>query len=181
MSYHLPESKCFLDLYRDGQPFGRLVFELFKDIVPMTCSNFTSLCCGSKGYGYRGSTFHKYTEGYVQGGDITNFDGTGGLSIYGNTFIDESFDVHHGQPYLVGMANKGIPHSNSSQFYITTMPMPWLNYRNVVFAKVIEGQELVDTMIEVNTRHEKNVKFSIVKGGEIRANEEEELDDDSIF
>jgi cyclophilin family peptidyl-prolyl cis-trans isomerase len=50
----------------------------------------------------------------LQGGDIVNDDGTGGESVYGATFEDESFLYKHGEKYMVGMANLGERDTNSS-------------------------------------------------------------------
>lgn len=127
---------------------GTIEFKLFADIAPKTVENFVGLI--QKGY-YNGIIFHRVIKNFmIQGGDPTG-TGRGGESLWGQRFEDEvSSAVRFDRKGLLAMANAG-PNTNGSQFFITTIPTPWLNLKHTIFGEVIAGYDVVEKIEKTQT------------------------------
>ncbi len=128
--------------------YGKIEIKLFPDKAPLTVKNFAGLA--NAGF-YDGLLFHRVIDNFmIQGGDPTG-TGSGGESIYNKPFKDEfSPDLKFDKPGILAMANRG-PNTNTSQFFITLVPTPWLNNHHTIFGKVISGMETVRKIGKVPT------------------------------
>ncbi|SRR6266404_2038931 len=131
---------------------GNIKFELLENEAPKTAENFRLLA--ERGY-YNGTIFHRVMSGFmIQGGDPKG-DGTGGQTATGQPLpneINRSSPLYQGgyRRGLIAMANKGIPETGSSQFFIMhqTYPLP-PSY--TVFGRVVEGMDVVDKIATAET------------------------------
>ncbi|MCH1496419.1 MAG: peptidylprolyl isomerase [Rubripirellula sp.] len=121
---------------------GTIRIELFAEQTPKTVENFETL--SGKGF-YDGLTFHRVISDFMIQGGCPQGTGTGGP---GYQFEDE-FDssLRHDGPGVLSMANAG-PNTNGSQFFITHVACPHLDGRHSVFGKVLEGQDVVDSIAQ---------------------------------
>ena len=121
---------------------------MFREEAPKAVENFIQLA--QKEY-YNGVLFHRVIDNFmIQGGDPTG-TGSGGESIYGKYFEDETnLQRKFDRPGLLAMANAG-PNTNGSQFFITLVPAPWLNNHYTIFGEVVSGMDVVKAIGKVRT------------------------------
>lgn len=171
----------YLDVSIDSEDAGRITLGLFGDVAPKTVENFKSICEGFKRPGhkkfstltYAGSPFHRVIPGFmIQGGDITKGNGTGGLSVHGRTFEDETFELRHRQGVL-SMANAG-PNTNGSQFFLTLNRTDWLDDHHVVFGRVLDGVETVMQISRFGTRSGKPSRTMVISQCGVLDDEDED-------
>merc|ERR1719473_2692931 len=146
-----------MDIGIGNKYVGRILIGLYSDRVPLTCENFLQLCkgyqLGEKLLGYRNTYFHMIKPGCaVVGGDVLTGTGrTRGMSIYGESFPDENFDMEFLQDGDVAMINWG-KNTNSSFFMITLSSQRQFYGHHVVFGTVVKGMAVVREMGELGTR-----------------------------
>ena len=151
--------------------YGDISFKFFPEVAPKAVNSFKAL---AKDHRYDNTIFHRITKqatsgiGVVQGGDYTNFNGTGGVSAYGKGFGLEVSDYLSNTEGSVAMARSQDPNSNGSQFYINATNNNSLDGQYTVFAQVYDGMDVVSTLSKVQTdQNDKPVKDAIVQSVEI--------------
>ncbi len=150
---------------------GDIKINLFDDETPNTVANFLGLATGEKEWTdpmtgqpshepfYNGLTFHRIIKDFMIQGGCPLGNGTGGP---GYDFDDEIVpDLKFDRPYLLAMANAGLRRgmdgkihgTNGSQFFITTVPTPWLDGHHTIFGEVADddSKAVVDKLEAVNT------------------------------
>lgn len=139
---------------------GTFKVKLFADKAPKTVENFTGLATGTKEWTdpktgekvkrpyFDGLVFHRVIKDFMIQGGCPLGTGTGGPGYkFGDEFHPE---LKHNKPGLLSMANAG-PGTNGSQFFITTVPTPWLDNKHTIFGEVSEGYDIVDAIGKTKT------------------------------
>ncbi|MES2802239.1 MAG: peptidylprolyl isomerase [Bdellovibrionota bacterium] len=139
---------------------GTFKVTLFADKAPKTVENFVGLAEGTKEFTdpktgekvkrpyYDGLVFHRVIKDFMIQGGCPLGTGTGGPGYkFGDEFHPE---LKHSKPGLLSMANAG-PGTNGSQFFITTVPTPWLDNRHTIFGEISEGYDIVDAIGKTKT------------------------------
>lgn len=143
---------------------GRIEMTLRADVVPKTAENFRQLCLKEReGEGFIGSKFHRVIPGFMaQGGDFTDGDGRGGMSIYGGKFEDENFELKHSGPGVLSMANAG-PNTNGSQFFLCFGEAEHLDGKHVVFGNVTAGMDVLEEIEQLGSASGKTTKEVVIE------------------
>jgi peptidyl-prolyl cis-trans isomerase B (cyclophilin B) len=124
---------------------GTIRVELHDDKTPRTVANFEKLA--SDGF-YDGLKFHRVLDDFMVQTGCPQGTGTGDA---GYKFEDEFHaDLKHTGPGILSMANAG-PNTNGSQFFITHVATPWLDGKHSVFGRVIDGQDVVNSIAQGDT------------------------------
>ncbi len=129
---------------------GDIKMRFLNEVAPLATNNFIALAEAGR---YDKTIFHRVINNFmIQGGDYTNFNGTGGVSAYGTEFPNEVSEYASNVRGSVAMANAG-PDTNGSQFYINQCPSDntYLDGGYTVFGWVYEGMDVVDAIAAVAT------------------------------
>ncbi|WP_018279212.1 peptidylprolyl isomerase [Capnocytophaga cynodegmi] len=141
---------------------GEILVRLTYDKTPGTVGNFVALAEGkqkntSKSLGepyYNGLKFHRVIPDFMIQGGCPLGTGTGNPGYqFDDEFVSE---LKHDKPGVLSMANAG-PGTNGSQFFITHVPTPWLDGKHTVFGQVVEGQNIVDSIVQGDKIEEINI------------------------
>lgn len=150
---------------------GSITINLFDDKAPNTVANFLGLATGEKewadpytgqpshGKFYNGLIFHRIIKQFMIQGGCPLGTGTGGPGYEFDDEIDPSLKFD--KPYLLAMANAGLRRgmdgkvhgTNGSQFFITTVPTPWLDGHHTIFGEVADddSKKVVDKLEALDT------------------------------
>lgn len=144
---------------------GDISMRFLDEVAPLATNSFIALAENGR---YDKTIFHRVINSFmIQGGDYTNFNGTGGASAYGREFDNEISEYATNIRGSVSMANAG-PNTNGSQFYINQVDNNYLDGGYTVFGWVYEGMDVVDAIANVSTDvYDKPVEDIIIEYIEI--------------
>jgi peptidyl-prolyl cis-trans isomerase B (cyclophilin B) len=131
--------------------YGDISMRFFPEVAPMAVASFKALAQAGR---YDDTIFHRVIANFmIQGGDYTNFDGTGGESAFGESFGYETSEFVKNVEGAVAMAHSSLPDSNGSQFYINQVDNNYLDGDYTVFGQVYDGMDVVNDIAAVDTNY----------------------------
>jgi len=133
---------------------GTVYIKLFDDIVPNTARHFRNLVVGHHNFGYCHSTLHRIIpKCAIQAGIIMVHDERLGTLVYDQNCPDENFRLLHDRPGLLSMVSRG-RNTSTSEFFITTAPLRWLDGFQVVFGEVADSKsmEVIDKIDDLGSK-----------------------------
>uniref|UniRef100_A0A7S3CUW5 Peptidyl-prolyl cis-trans isomerase n=1 Tax=Strombidium rassoulzadegani TaxID=1082188 RepID=A0A7S3CUW5_9SPIT len=144
--------KVYLEVSRDGQKQGKLVFELFENHSPALALNFAALCQGQEqGRSLVGTHLANGLPGYgVHGGVIEGDEEN--LGATNARLADENLEMRHFKRGILSLLNDG-PHANGSQFLVTFNEASYLNGYNNVIGQLVEGDSVLAQIEQDCDRH----------------------------
>ncbi|KAH1015649.1 probable inactive peptidyl-prolyl cis-trans isomerase-like 6 [Dendroctonus ponderosae] len=157
----------YLTIAIDSHVIGSLLFELYNDIVPLTCENFLNRC-NNKSRGYAGASIHRIVKNsWIQGGDC---------ELESSSMACENYVVPHDRRGVLSMCNNGRHRNNTIQFYLTLESAPWMNYKYVAFGQLISGDDILKAIEDVPTYYQAPMRnITIVKCGEYKTKLQAEM------
>ena len=170
---NIENSFVFFEIQIGEKNVGKIEFELFKDMVPITSENFRNLCIGtSDGLTYKNTYFNRIIKGFIIGGGELQNNIDEKKCIYGQYFDDENYNYGHCRRGLLTMDNDG-KNKNNSKFLITLNHIPWFDGKHVVFGQVINGMEIIEQIENIETDKDDKplTKIIIINCGEINKND----------
>ena len=137
----------YLEIFIGDEYAGKVVFELFDDIVPKTCMNFRYMC--SRNFKKGGAPIYQTKNiNRIEKDTCIYFGKDVKYSIYGKYFEDENFELKHNQPGIISMNNYG-KDKNNSEIMIHLKKRPDLDGKHVVFGIIKDGYEVLEKLCEI--------------------------------
>lgn len=135
----------YMTIAINGRVVGSLLFELYSDVVPLACENFLNKCKDPVA-GYSGTPVHRIVKNsWIQ---------CGGWNIPEKPMRCENYVVPHDRRGILCTTNDGRHKNNTSQFFITLAPTPWMDGRYVAFGQLLQGEEVLKHIEAVPTYYE---------------------------
>ncbi|XP_050497587.1 probable inactive peptidyl-prolyl cis-trans isomerase-like 6 [Diabrotica virgifera virgifera] len=143
----------------NNQVVGTMMFELYNDLVPLACENFLKRCKDING-GYTGTPVHRIVKNsWIQ---------CGRWNLTERKMPCENYVIPHDRRGVLCTTNTGRHKENSTQFFITLAPTPWMDYNYVAFGQLLQGEEVLKAIEKVPTYYESpTLPITIVMSGEV--------------